>query len=1162
LGERESDIRRQIVVVDDGSTDLTGELLRAYGDAIQTIRHETPVGFAGACNTGAAVAGGDYIVFLNNDTIPRRGWLEALVAAADAHPKAAVVGAKLLFPNDTIQHAGVVFGIDRFPHHIYAGFPADHPATSTSRPYQAVTAACCLVKRVPWQEMGGFDRAFLNGWEDIDLCLRLGEAGYQIRYCAESIVYHLESASRDVRAGEERQNRFLFAERWLAKVRPDDFDHYVNDGLLSVVYPNRYPIQLSASPLLAGITIGEDERQADRLLFERARQAAILLRNNLALNVRVHEAELRAKAAEARTRLVERQLADRSGAGTAVSVGAVTSALVERPASSGPSQPARDAAVGSPTSTENGGATTTTPGASVPEPGVTQPILGRVESPAREPGIITDQMLPIAGWALSKAGIEKVATFVDDEPLGLVEYGEPRPDVAALYPEFPDGVDCGFVGAVPMASLEDGPHKLEIRIFGRDGRVSRVGTTIEVDSTAVATGRVIARLDRPTFGQKLGKRDRLFIAGWALSPYGMESIEASVDGGPRVPLAYGALRPDVGRSYPFYPDSSHSGFNASLSLSSLAEGSHTLDVHATATDGQSTVLTVAFELDAEAPALGQVPVINDRYQEWLDRTALTEQQREQLTSKIDAQADSPTLGIVVPLVCDSVRVASVLVDSVRGQIYPTWRLVLVVPLDAPGDLRVWAKDLAVADHRITTVRTAAELSLGGLADAGIDACDAGWLAVIAPGDRLEPQALALAALHLGEHPETDLLYSDEDKQDTASGFRWDPFFKPDWSPDLILSIDYLGPLTFIRRSLLKQVGGLTAAPPGAEAYDLALRATEVTEAIAHLPHVLVSRASDLEYPPDWGVEDEPARAAVRAALKRRNVDATVEPGLQPSSKRVRYALRDTPPVTVLLPTGGKMQFLRPCLDDLLHKTTYPNLQILILDNSEGDEVAELVAELAEQHPRIRRVPVELQPFNFSALINRGASYVETPYVLLLNDDVTIVTPDWIEAMMEHAQRREVGVVGAKLLYPDGTLQHAGVVLGIYQGTAHVFKLYPGDDPGYFGLPNVVRNYLAVTFACALMRTELVGELGGLDEEHLPIAFNDVDFCLRVIESGRRVVYTPHAVLFHHESVTKKVFGQPKEIGRLRSRWGRFIEHDPFYNPNLTLQSEDASLRMD
>jgi GT2 family glycosyltransferase len=196
-----------------------------------------------------------------------------------------------------------------------------------------------------------------------------------------------------------------------------------------------------------------------------------------------------------------------------------------------------------------------------------------------------------------------------------------------------------------------------------------------------------------------------------------------------------------------------------------------------------------------------------------------------------------------------------------------------------------------------------------------------------------------------------------------------------------------------------------------------------------------------------------------------------------------------------------MQFLRPCLDDLLHKTTYPNLQILILDNSEGDEVAELVAELAEQHPRIRRVPVELQPFNFSALINRGASYVETPYVLLLNDDVTIVTPDWIEAMMEHAQRREVGVVGAKLLYPDGTLQHAGVVLGIYQGTAHVFKLYPGDDPGYFGLPNVVRNYLAVTFACALMRTELVGELGGLDEEHLPIAFNDVDFCLRVIESA-------------------------------------------------------------
>jgi GT2 family glycosyltransferase len=394
LAERDSAVRREIVVVDDGSTDLTGELLRAYGDLIQTVRNEVALGFAGACNAGAAVATGDYLVFLNNDTIPRAGWLEALVAEADAYPAAAAIGARLLYPNDTIQHAGVVFGTDRYPHHIYAGFPADHPAAATSRPFQAVTAACCLVKRGPWREMGGFNRAFVNGWEDVDLCLRLGEAGHQIRYCAGSVVYHLESSSRDQRAGQEHQNRSLYADRWLEKVRPDDIAYYTEDGLLSISYPARYPMRISASPLLAGIAVGDDERHADRLLFERARQMSILLRNNIVLNVRVHEAELRAQAAEVRARLAEERLAAgseeavdgfaREVAAEIAGVPSVVTAAPPQQIAEGP--PAAVAAV----ATEN--AEAAAPAAA------TQPILGRVESPAREPGVVTDQMLPINGW--------------------------------------------------------------------------------------------------------------------------------------------------------------------------------------------------------------------------------------------------------------------------------------------------------------------------------------------------------------------------------------------------------------------------------------------------------------------------------------------------------------------------------------------------------------------------------------------------------------------------------------------------------------------------------------------------------------------------------------------------------------------------------------------
>ncbi|HET7092558.1 MAG TPA: glycosyltransferase, partial [Thermomicrobiales bacterium] len=331
--------------------------------------------------------------------------------------------------------------------------------------------------------------------------------------------------------------------------------------------------------------------------------------------------------------------------------------------------------------------------------------------------------------------------------------------------------------------------------------------------------------------------------------------------------------------------------------------------------------------------------------------------------------------------------------------------------------------------------------------------------------------------------------------------------------------------------------------------------------ILHVPKLLLSRRTVLTpEPPELDAAAVAAqRAALESAIARRGIDATVEAGISPGRWRVRYGLAATPGVTIVMPSGGKMQYLRPCLDDLIDRTTYPNLHILVLDNSDSFEVAALCDELALRFPRLRREPVELTPFNFSALINRALPFVETPYVILLNDDITVVTPDWVEAMLEHAQRPEVGIVGPKLLYPDGTLQHVGVVLGPFDGTVHAFKQFPGDTKGWFGLPNVIRNYSAVTFACAMMRTSLFQEVGGLDEENLPIAFNDVDFCLRVIEAGYRVVYTPHAVLYHHESVTKKAITNPSEVARLRSRWGHVIAHDPYYSPNLTRLGEDCSL---
>jgi GT2 family glycosyltransferase len=311
LAESDDEIRRQLVIVDDGSTDWTPSLLATYGDRILVIRHQTALGFAAACNAGVAAAAGEFVILLNNDTIPTSGWLSALVNYALQHPAAAVVGAKLLYPDNTVQHAGVAIGLDSLPHHIYAGFPGDHPATAVSRRFPVVTAACALFRRGPWQELGGLDMAFLNGWEDVDYCLRAGEAGHEIHYCAESIVYHFESATRNLVSDAERANQALFATRWRDKITADDFRYYWEDGLLSAQYGARYPIQLSVSPILAGVTVSEHDRLADRLLFERARQVMILLRNNIVLNVRVQEAEARAVEAERRLADIQMKLATR-----------------------------------------------------------------------------------------------------------------------------------------------------------------------------------------------------------------------------------------------------------------------------------------------------------------------------------------------------------------------------------------------------------------------------------------------------------------------------------------------------------------------------------------------------------------------------------------------------------------------------------------------------------------------------------------------------------------------------------------------------------------------------------------------------------------------------------------------------------------------------------
>jgi GT2 family glycosyltransferase len=1122
-------------VVDDGSRDGTPQMLAGYGDSIRVVRNGIALGFAGACNAGVAAAGGEFFILLNNDTIPTTGWLSALVAHALERPEAAVVGVKLLFPNETIQHAGVVFGLDREPHHIYGGFPGDHPATAVSRRFQVVTAACALFRRGPWEELGGLDTDYRNGWEDVDYCMRAGEAGYEIHYCAESVVYHFESATRDLLSAAERENRALFATRWRDKVIPDDFGYYWIDGLLGANYGARYPITLSVSPLLAGVTVGENDRLADRLLYDRARQVMILLRNNIVLNVRVQEAE--ARAAEAEQRLA----AILSGQGPQP---VAPLAETRTPETRVPEEEGESVAATNPSDSD---------------PGLPHRIVGMVESPGRLPDVITDGVVIVSGWTLTQTGKATIEAIVNGESRGKIDYGEKRPDAAALYPGFPAGDRCGFSGEIPVADLPDGLHQITVRIWAAEDEKAEITTTFEIDNHAYETGRVIGRLDQPIRGAIFISREHVRMSGWALAPSGIRSVEALLDGEPRGRIDYGSLRPDIAKRRRQYINADHCGFNGVISMQGLVPGSHDLTIIVTANDGKLLELPTRIEIDGTIGIDGGVPVLNRHYSDWLERRGAAPTTFEEA---ISSECRPAHIAVVIPLSGACEDELEALATSLQAQSFSYWQASLLTTEDTSDEARRLARRLALADDRFDYRESTAAGNIADL-NAALAKTDAGWIGLIEPGVILAPNALSSLARTLEKHPDAGLIYSDDDRIDPVTQERWNPFFKPDWSPDLLLAANYLGPLTLFCRRAVLEAGGLREGFPGAETYDLALRVSESQRQVLHAPEVL---ATTIERAPAeevvWHRSNwfESERRAIADALKRRDVGASVERGLHPGTWRVRYYLpAELPGVTAVIPTGGKINLLRPCLADLLERTDYPNLEILLVDNSRGTDVATLVAELSEKHPNIHRIVDDRTPFNYSALVNASIEHVTTPFALMLNDDITVIDPGWLRAMVEHGQRPEVGIVGAKLLYPDDTIQHAGVILGPFGGSVHVFKRLPGDEPGYFDLPNVVRNYSAVTFACALIDRDVFDRIGGLDAENLRVAFNDTDFCLRAREAGFEVVYTPYASLYHHESVTKTVIAHPDEIGFLRNRWGHVIDHDPYYNPNLTRQGEDARL---
>lgn len=426
-----------------------------------------------------------------------------------------------------------------------------------------------------------------------------------------------------------------------------------------------------------------------------------------------------------------------------------------------------------------------------------------------------------------------------------------------------------------------------------------------------------------------------------------------------------------------------------------------------------------------------------------------------------------------------------------------------------------------------------------------------YVALLGQNDELAPNALRHVVEIIQRERDVGVLYSDDDCLEER-GVRSNPFFKPDWSPDLILSTNYMRRLMVFRRDLGLSAGGL-----GAGEHHLILEMSLRTKRIVHIPKILYH----------WRTSADAEQASacstrtVEEHLRRTGNPAQVEPARWPGHCRVRYPIPDGLRVSVLLPTAGRLDILKRCLDDLVEKTDYPYYDVSVADNSSNVGVERYLHTW--RGGSARYLDWRYRPFNFSAMNNNLARATDAPLLLFLNDDTRVIDSGWLTAMVELAARPDVGVVGAKLLYPNGRIQHVGVVLGIFGVCGHGMRDYREEGKTHFGFPDLVRNVSAVTGACLMIRSELFWQVGGFDEIDFPVAYQDIDLCLKVRQAGFRVLYTPYSRLYHQEGVSKR--GEDRdarfdEICAFRAKWRHAITSDPFYNPNLTLTAEDYSYR--
>jgi GT2 family glycosyltransferase len=560
------------------------------------------------------------------------------------------------------------------------------------------------------------------------------------------------------------------------------------------------------------------------------------------------------------------------------------------------------------------------------------------------------------------------------------------------------------------------------------------------------------------------------------------------------------------------------------------------------------------------------------YRTWLERfDTLSEDDRAAIRGHIARLPGQPLISVLMPVFNTPEPFLRRAIDSVRTQLYADWELCIADDASTDGGVRRVLDEYAAADARIRVAYRDTNGHISAASNSALELARGEYVALLDHDDQLAEHALYRVAVEINAHPEAVLIYSDEDKIDEF-GQRFEPYFKPDWNPQLFLSQNFVSHLGVYRTEVVRTAGGFRPGYEGSQDYDLALRVIEhaPVNGIRHIPSVLYhwgvlsgSTAVNVsEKPYAW----EAGRRALSDYLERNGIQGNIVRVRKTAFYRVNYRLPPKCPlVSIIVPTRDAFEHLRRCLNSVLRKTRYPNYELIVVDNQTSEPRARRYLERLSGMANVRVIPYD-RPFNYSAINNLAAREARGEVLCLLNNDTEVITPNWLQDMLGYLHQDRVGVVGARLLYPDGAVQHAGILLHPRNIAVHAHVGLFKRESGYFGRAIIAQDFTAVTGACLMVWKHVYEEVGGLDEQHLPIAFNDVDFCLRVRGAGYRVVWTPFAQLYHHEgfsrgkadtAVKRKRFRSEKNF--MRARWKSVLEEDPFYNSSLTLDRPDFSL---